>query len=348
MHSEILVLGDGVSARVVCSLLEDKGYHPSALAVNPTVVKTANMQGGVRYLESPKVEQLHYKKALGDMIAQPISGGVIINRDMHDWEKIFQDKHLEAYKHYITGLYAIEQGRPWADNILNNFFNRTEPPAYVANLTYNELLSKYDQNFDNICVKVPGLKSLNLHDRILTYENKERTCTSLSYTTLINTLPMNLFLKLTGSPVLDVFFSRNTEMVQELKGNNKDVLWYVLGWNGIKRISIINNILKVELKNNLGLSSGDRPKLLTELFFSKNNILPLLSIIPGELRLQPDQWKFNELPPNFSIKNCAEELNLIMKNMPENVHHVGRFAELKSKMMIGDIIERAHQVVETI
>jgi hypothetical protein len=137
-------------------------------------------------------------------------------------------------------------------------------------------------------------------------------------------------------------------MVQGLNGNNEDVLWYVLGWNGIKRISIINNILKVELKTDLSKPTDDRSELLAELFFGEKSILPVLSIIPGELRLQLDQWKFNELPPNFSTKNCVDELDLTMKNMPVNVYHVGRFAELKSKMLIGDIIERAHQVAETI
>jgi len=106
----------------------------------------------------------------------------------------------------------------------------------------------------------------------------------------------------------------------------------------LKRISVIQGLLKLEISK----IHSDIRLLYQETMFD-NNLLDILSnIMHCKILLNFEDWDHADLPPNFSVIGEQPLIN----EYP--IYHLGRFAEAKPKVMMGDMIERAYDIKERI
>jgi len=179
-----IILGNGVAARIMSHLL---AVNTIVLCERPHNKSVNNLSGGVRYLDVPTETQLNYARLLGERKFSEIEGGVIVDTHLYPWNEIFSNV---AYKHYITGRYAIEQGRDWSPNIMNKMFIRTEPPRYISDLSYAELLSRFEST--NEILQTDQIVNINIENQCI-YYHKDNELQRIYYDNLINTLPIEVF-----------------------------------------------------------------------------------------------------------------------------------------------------------
>lgn len=324
----IIILGSGVAARIINHMLISKGFCPISMFVY--FPHTNNMSGGVRYLEVPDREQPNYAQMLGNFEKKGIDGGVVADDTLYSWNEIFSDV---AYKHYLTGRYAIEQKRPWKPDILNKLFLRDEPPQYVSNISYQEFVDNLKLFQEEIIVQ--KFTKVDLQIKRIHYEINKKSCFT-DYDVLINTLPMNIFNELACKDPVPMKISSNFELVQETS-YHRDIMWYVLGHGNLKRISSVHGKLKLEFKK----SDKDPKQEYHDSVVVSDGVLDLLcSLMQTTIKLSYQAWTHNNLPPNFSVDENARDISIF--ELPEGVYHLGRFAEAQPKAMIGDMIESAH------
>lgn len=335
----ILVLGDGVGARIAHHFLEEAGIQ-HRIVVSEAVPKTNNLSGGVRYLEPPMINQLVYAEMLGDYEVAGMSGGVIADKEIFPWETIFAEP---AYQHYLSGMYSIDKKRPWSTQILNRMCERTEAPGYVSNVPYAEFLDNLRPFEDADQVKITSLASIDT-------EAKEVLCHSfgaiiaLKYDGIISTVPANVLNQLVGLKPISLSFSENLEFSQKLTIDNRDQMWYIMRHGPIKRISVVDNVVKIEMKDD----GVDPKKMLTDCMM-QNHLLDLMSaIVNSEIMLGVDNWTINKLPPNFSVDDPDEKAEMFKQLYNTNIYPLGRFAQLNPKTIVPDMVEESAAIVSAL
>jgi len=326
MKSNIVILGSGVAALTNAYHLTENGY--SVTIVSPD--KDLNIKlGGARFLHeysSPAFDKLVNDVGI-KKVASDLTGGVAVcekgKMTVHSWEYLVRHKgHCDE----ITRKYAEYTGRVWSKNILNRILLSSTPPRGILEPTYAQLvefmLNKVKESplFTYLSMQI---SSISRGDQVIRSLEKEE----IGYSLLINTIPFWVFKDLfeVYIPVKRQFIfseSRYATMHRIEEDTDEFSMTYYAGPDIMK-------ILGLPMKR-ISVISG----YIIREFYTK----PTGHGIEGLVTL----------PPNIVDTPLEDWDDVIQQLRNDNIWLLGRFSEMKSKMMFTDIIDQSAKLVENL
>lgn len=318
MEKNIYILGTGVAAVSMAYHLYNIGIAPKIIGPIPSRDTSLD---GVRYLHT--TEGLGVSQLLSNMgcsvQATPLGGGVYVFDDpdgphtSYSWSELVHDKKL-ADK--ITHMYADSTGRSWSPTIMNSILQRDDVPTAIVAPTYNDVVHFMLHNMQVTYIQAE-IEDISLDDHKLMLSNGE----THTYDVAVSTVPLWITMRLAHMPTLQIHKTgpRYVSTWHDGSHHNGISMTYYVGaytrklCNGlpIKRVSKISSYTIVEYFEKPKDSSHPRP--------------------------------YRVLPPNFTPIN--DDHLIALKTLEDHsIYSVGRFAELKPKEMLTDIIERSREI----
>lgn len=327
MAQKITVVGSGIASLVLTWLATREGYSVDVMAPKPTFAESI---GGGRFLYSS--DNQSFLQALpGSSISEmELYGGIHLYHDgeqsEHRWTDLL-DNREEAER--ITRIYADCSGRPWREDILNSVLLWDSVPTIIRWPTYPQLVGhmvkelESRDNWQFVHGFVSGLRpaehllgvKTNLADRDEQYR---------PYDMLVSTIPLWILNGIVDGPLVpdsDLVFTEPRYYTQSdghpevPRPEPPDSMTYLVG----------NQVMEVA-----GLPikrvSTVRWTTITE-YYEKPDI------------------PCRPLPPNISGLSKSRYSRLTESLLKNDVHLLGRFAQMRPKMMLHDCFSEAENIL---
>lgn len=326
--SKVVILGDGVAS--LCF-----AYHYLMDVQNTVYVISPhpffNIQKvGTKFLHTH--ESLPFASLLRNFMKveeQILGGGVVVcNQGFStnfDWSVLIND---ETLRRDITELYAESTGRVWTPDIMNNLLSTEQLPRCMRYPTYNAIIDFIQHKVQSSigCVFKVGTVDFIMEDsREITLNDG----TIINYDILINTIPLWVFLNLLSSNLLtpDKALHKPQFIFSE------------------PRYCSQSRIMSNEMS--MTYYAGPDVKKLYGLPLKRKSILIDQHIM--EFFEKPDDLdNLQKLPPNIKGLTPEDDKKVNDYLNTRDIHLLGRYAQMRSKMMLTDIIDESYKLVENL
>jgi len=319
----IVIFGGGVAALSAAYHIV-KENHPVTVVMMDEKFNV-NTEGA-RFLH------VHDSVAFNDLLKEcdteirevELGGGVTLCDEVvkyYSWSDLIADQELSEQ---VTRSYAKGSGRTWSPTILNNLQGMTEAPRGLISPSYVDLISYMESEVDKsgLCTYRNILvDSISLAEQSI----RLREGPNIEYDLLINTVPFWAFKDLleVHLPIRERFkYTEPRYCIVEKIDSPEFSMTYYAGES-------INGLTGAPIKR---VSCIDGQKIIE--FFER-----------------PTNYKKEQLvklPPNIEDvpKEGWQDVTQHLHN--HNVELLGRFAQMKSKMMFTDIIDASFELVQSI
>ena len=330
--ADITVLGDGIAALAITYHAVLNNMTVKVISANGRFAK--NYRGG-RFIYQPndgifkdlvKLVDPHYTSG-------PLGGGVALYTDgpteLHTWESLVSDKVLAGR---VVHLYSDTTGRPWSQKLLNNILEWDKVPQVIST-PYQLLANHMLYTVGKLCHLVDfyaGLVryvSTDCHN--LTYSSVEGgsdwTC---PYKHLVSTIPAYIFGGLVDhAPVAQSMvdldytsprFCRADVLPDHFILPSQEMLYFI----------------------------GDKVEEKTGLPIKRRTCIPGWAIT--EFSSKPKIKGIHILPPNIPDISCAQSIQMENELAASDIHLLGRFSQMKSKMMMSHIVTDSYELINKI
>jgi hypothetical protein len=323
MKSNIVILGSGVAALSCAYHLLDTGY--AVTIVSPDSEFNIKL-GGVRFLHDHASDPFHallHNMGVTKKIRE-LSGGIHILHDdldkFYDWSYLLQNRsHCEE----LTRLYASSTGRSWSEKIMNKVLLADTPPVGLVSPSYADLVTfmvNQVTNNDLFTYKSMQIRSIDRCSQTI----KDIKGKGIDYSLLINTIPFWVFKDLfeVYMPVRRKFIFSEPRYASTKKVYGAEDEFSMTYYAG----NAVLDVLQVPLK--------------------RVSVVDNYSIHEYHTKPQNDIKHLSTLPPNI-VDTPLDDWNEVLDTLKsENIRLLGRFAQLKSKMMFTDIIDESYSLIE--
>lgn len=321
--NKIVILGSGVAALTLSYHFIKAGN--AVRIVSPD--KTFNIKTeGARFLHDVHTQPVDNLIAECGKVreSRELTGGVIHYQEgeetFYDWSTLCKDFDL---RESLSHSYADSTGRVWTESIMNNLINTSEIPFGLISPTYADLIlfmKDIVESSSLFTYSSMQVKSISIIEQVIRPVNIDEI--DIEYDLLINTIPFWVFKDLfeVYMPVKrDLKFSKPRYASKaQVMSDEFSMTYYagpdIVGVTGfpIKRKSVIDGVSILE-------------------FYEK-----------------PDLPVLTKLPPNI-VDTPKEDWDQVLSHL---IHHniilLGRFAQIKSKMMFTDIIDESYKITNII
>ena len=319
----IVILGNGLAALTL-------SYHLSNIDIEIDVISPYDdfniATPGIRFLHE------HQSTAFSDLLVQmgvcpvikKLDGGVLyfdsIKCRRYNWAYLLKHPDLRSF---LSKGYATYTGRIWTRSIMNNLVNMTEIPSYIATPTYQDLVHfMYDHIGDNITLHKDTILKVDADRSLVKTEQN-----SHKYDCLVNTIPYWAFIELLS-------INRNEELLQK-----EEVEYSEPRYATQNTLDKTYNTMSMMYWVRLKCASYETP-------IKRVSIMGNTQIV--EYFGRPDIPDITQLPPNIVTPTTDKWYHTVKVLKDRRIYLLGRFASLKSKLMLTDIIDNAASIVQYI
>jgi len=317
--SDYIILGDGVAALThAYHLVRDK--KTNFVVVGNSKKWNLNL-GGARFLHVHDSEP--FNALISDMNAEPLisrlMGGIQLctrsSKDFIQWSELIDHPDQRMW---VTKVYAESTGRDWEPTILNNLCSMDEMPCGLTNPSYQAMINYMHKivRKSRLCkMMVASVSEVDNLSKKISLDTGD----VLNFDTLVNTMPFWVFQNLLRDPKypkIDIKYSSPRYAFSEKASGPQLSMVYYVGDEvekhtgmPIKRVSTINGERIVELY--------DKPA---------NNV------------------NVTRLPPNIKTPDTAVWLPVEQGLLSARIILLGRYAQMRSKMMFTDIIDESARI----
>jgi len=321
--NKIIVLGSGVAALTVSYHLINNGYNVSVVSPDNTFnIKT----DGARFIHNVKSDPIDslIDSCEQSRICRELTGGVLMcqcgEEKLYEWSELCTNSEL---REMLSHSYAVSTGRVWSKSIMNNLIDTTEIPVGLISPTYAHLIEFMKQKveesdlFEYISMQIKSISMVEQAIRSVEIDDND-----IEYDLLINTIPFWVL-----KDLFEVYLPVKRELVFSKP-----------------RYASVSPIMSDEFS--MTYYTGTDIVGVSGFPIKRRSVIDKVSIL--EFYERPDLPVLTQLPPNI-VDTPMEDWDYVLEHLNRhNILLLGRFAQIKSKMMFTDIINESHDIVTDI